>query len=538
MRRRLLAFLIFLSCNSLAAFAQNLITNPEFAGNLAGWNIYNHTQAVYDPTLNAPGSLGGSVKIINDVDESSNPACNANPTTICVTPFPIDQYVPVTPGVLYAFGGKVFIPSGQSASGAGEVAISFWDTNGKPINIGHLGSGNSVTSIGVWVSSDGTVQAPVGAVRVRLVPNNGRVGPTGSLQVNFDEMFFQPAATRLQVLIVPGILGTKLANNSEVVWMSNATLNSAALLGNPFNDLAYDTNGHPVDASLTTSAMTSTGDYGELFNLFSDTGVAAYALDCNTVLERINKTLTSLFGGASNCEKQINIYNSLASILSGGYAVQLFPYDWRRDIGDLSEDLFAKVQTMSGGSQVAIVAHSMGGLIVQEMMHRHAPALTNVLGPIITLGTPFLGSVDTYLYFQGWKDFLPWVVDGYTMSQIGKNWTSSYELLPRWNGFVQLGGQQIPYSQVYSGQSLPPWAYALPRQSALPIAYNLWAESPPTSLPNAYAIVGSGFATGLQINDNDETGCAELLHGNGDGTVPLISARKFLDLAKQCMVRE
>ena len=176
------------------------------------------------------------------------------------------------------------------------------------------------------------------------------------------------------------------------------------------------------------------------------------------------------------------VYNSLYSILSAGYDVQMFPYDWRRDIGGLSEDLFTKVQAMHTAhptNPVAIVAHSMGGLIVQEMLHRHAPDLMPTMGPIITLGTPFLGSVDTYLYFQGWKDFIPIAVNGYTMSQIGGNWPSSYELLPQWDNFVQLCGKTIPYTQVYSGQptqSLPPWAVALPRQSALPIAYNLWAE--------------------------------------------------------------
>jgi hypothetical protein len=108
-----------------------------------------------------------------------------------------------------------------------------------------------------------------------------------------------------------------------------------------------------------------------LFNLSSDTGVGAYALDCDTTLARIAETLTWIFAGSSNCAKQINVYNSLYSILSAGYAVQMFPYDWRRDIGDLSEDLFAKVQAMSAAQPanlVAIVAHSMGGLIVRKRL--------------------------------------------------------------------------------------------------------------------------------------------------------------------------
>lgn len=65
----------------------------------------------------------------------------------------------------------------------------------------------------------------------------------------------------------------------------------------------------------------------------------------------------------------------------------------------------------------------------------------------------------------------------------------------------------------------------MPRQSALPIAYSLWGEAPPSVYSNAYAIIGSGYPTPLQINDNDHNGCAQSLAANGDNTVLLSSAR-------------
>jgi hypothetical protein len=168
------------------------VLNGEFDGSLAAWTLlFGPPFAVYDGTLNASGSLGGSVKTINNVDESSNPSCTANPTIICVTTFPLVQFVPVTPGTQYDYGGKVFIPSGQAASGYGELGVSFWDNNNNFISVGTQGNGNFVTSTGVWTLSSGTVQAPAGAVRARLSPLNGRMGPAGSLQVNFDDIFFQ-----------------------------------------------------------------------------------------------------------------------------------------------------------------------------------------------------------------------------------------------------------------------------------------------------------------------------------------------------------
>jgi len=184
-------------------FGQNLLTNPQFNGSLAGWSLlFGPPFAVYDPTLNAPGSLGGSVKTINNVDESNNPGCTANPSIICVTTFPLIQFVPVTPGTQYDFGGNVFIPSGQSASGLGVVGVSFWDSNGNFILIPSFsGSGNFVTSTGAWMLSSGTVQAPTGAVSARLSPLNGRAGPIGSLQVNFDDIFFQPSCPVTSIAI-------------------------------------------------------------------------------------------------------------------------------------------------------------------------------------------------------------------------------------------------------------------------------------------------------------------------------------------------
>jgi sugar lactone lactonase YvrE/pimeloyl-ACP methyl ester carboxylesterase len=324
-----------------------------------------------------------------------------------------------------------------------------------------------------------------------------------------------------QVLIVPGIFGTKLANTSEIVWLSNATIDAGANpFSSPFNDLSYNTDGTPA-STLTTTAVTRNGDFGGLFNLSSETGTAAYALDCNTNLAK----LAQAFG--ANCAKNVYVYNSLHDTLSANFAVDTFSYDWRREIGSLSDDLYVKVRAMysaRAGTPVALIAHSMGGLIVQEMLYRYGATVTSMLGPIITLGTPFLGSLDTYLYFQGWQDLIPNILPGSVMAQLGANWPSAYELLPRWD-FFQLAGQTIPYSQVYSGQTLPSWAGGLPRQAALPTAYNLWAEPPLTAYPNAYAIVGSGYATAYLITDDGQTDCARLLAANGDKSVPLASAR-------------
>src|SRR4029077_14806591 len=143
-----------------------------------------------------------------------------------------------------------------------------------------------------------------------------------------------------------------------------------------------------------------------------------------------------------------------------------FPYDWRQDLDQLSEQLFNYINAKKaeGYTNIAVVAHSMGGLVVGQLLFHHQQDLAGTVQPIITLGTPFQGSVQTYLYFQGWGDsFIPLVISAADMQRIGSNWTSSYELLPRYS-FVTINGQTLPYSQIYNGKYLAP---ALPRQDAV-----------------------------------------------------------------------
>jgi len=377
-------------------------------------------------------------------------------------------------------------------------------------------------SAGAMTDLNTAVSLPAGVVLVEATGINdfSRIIANGS-----DGRAYLLTPPKPIVILVPGIGGTKLANTSEIVWISNATINAAVTgFGSPFYDLQYDLSGHSV-TTLTTNASTAAGDFGGLFNLASNTLDSHYALDCNTTLARIF---------ANDCTKNIYVYNTIyADLINAGYFVQQFPYDWRRDIGDLSEDLFSQLTGIANvhpNQPIAIVAHSMGGLILQEMLERHGPSvdtLTN-MGPLITLGAPFAGSVDTYLKFQGWQALIPGVIEGQLAQAIGSNWTAAYELLPRWD-FAQIGGVTIPYKQLYAGQSqlsqVLPLAGALPRSSALTEAYALWAEPPVPTYPQAYAVIGTGYPTVIGINDNDHNGCPQALAGNGDGTVPLRSAR-------------
>src|SRR5262249_161460 len=189
-----------------------------------------------------------------------------------------------------------------------------------------------------------------------------------------------------------------------------------------------------------------------------------------------------------------------------------------------------KVQSMAASSPsrpIAIVAHSMGGLLTGEMLRRHRAELSTVLGHIVTLGTPFEGSVKAYEYFRGWDTIMPNIISEDTTKAIGSNWTSAYQLLPRWD-FVNFRTGPAPYAKVYDGSLSSTFFPSLPRQAALNQAYKLWSDSKNTlRYAQAYGVIGSGNLTPVLITDDQHCNpnCLFSKDTNGDKTVPLRSAR-------------
>ena len=103
--RRLLSFCALLVSPLVSPLlAGNVVTNPSFAGSLAGWNVGIST---YDGTIDATG-VNGSGSAKNIWNSSGNSTIDA-----------IDQCIPIGPGT-YMVQGKVYIPSGQSVGGQRE----------------------------------------------------------------------------------------------------------------------------------------------------------------------------------------------------------------------------------------------------------------------------------------------------------------------------------------------------------------------------------------------------------------------------------
>ncbi len=339
------------------------------------------------------------------------------------------------------------------------------------------------------------------------------------------ELYVGAAASNSVVLIVPGIFGTKLASDSGVVWLSNETIYDTAP---PLNlpdlfQLQYDSSGQQT-TPLSVQAVKDGTDYGGLFNLASDKGYLKYELECTLPI----RTILAIDGQI--CDRDFNVYNNLVSSLgASGFTYAVFPYDWREDIAQLADQLDQTVTSLSAqypGRTISLVAHSMGGLVVGEMFAKYG--VSSLISHVVTLGSPFLGSVESYFEFEAWRSFYQQLTPQQSQ-EIGANWTSAYELLPEWK-FVSLqNAVKPPIFSIYNGtySSLFP---ALPRSkgpdSALTLAAALWkAEKSVPQIPQAYAIIGSGIPTLTVLTNNLSKGaCLQGVYSDGDDTVPVNSA--------------
>jgi CHAT domain-containing protein len=91
-------------------------------------------------------------------------------------------------------------------------------------------------------------------------------------------------------------------------------------------------------------------------------------------------------------------YGKLVNDLSDKYDVVVFPYDWRKSLADSGKILVDKINDdlIPTRQPIQIIAHSMGGLVVRDVMMNHPQTWKKVNAipnfKCILLGTPWQGS--------------------------------------------------------------------------------------------------------------------------------------------------
>ncbi|MGI9204492.1 MAG: lipase/acyltransferase domain-containing protein [Woeseiaceae bacterium] len=121
-----------------------------------------------------------------------------------------------------------------------------------------------------------------------------------------------------------------------------------------------------------------------------------------------------------------------------------FPFDWRMDVattaeklGDFIEEVIARTRLMrhyadAKNLQVDLVGHSMGGLAICEYLSQFGRR--SKVGKVVTIGTPFLGSVEAIVKIATGMSLLTGPEPKEREREAARVTPSIYQLFPSYDG--------------------------------------------------------------------------------------------------------
>lgn len=228
--------------------------------------------------------------------------------------------------------------------------------------------------------------------------------------------------TDLPVVFVPGISGSALvdAQNAEY-WPAAGSLSHDKLT-------LYPSQPHPTlhpSYAITEAKLLGvhipyfdSETYGPLLGFFGNNGFVEY----QTGGEPVKRTTAGC--DLSQAANQPNLF--------------VFPYDWR--VSNAANavalaDYVGCVQKFYPGTQINLMAHSMGGLVSRRYIIDHPN--DNHVNALITVGSPWLGS-GKLVWTMETGEFVFFVWDSTLLNAIG-SFTGAHELINS-QAWYDLGG--------------------------------------------------------------------------------------------------
>lgn len=226
------------------------------------------------------------------------------------------------------------------------------------------------------------------------------------------------------VVVVPGVFGSRLSHHGVPLWGDS----SAGFL--PWVRTRGADLGH-LSVGADDPSLEDLGD-----------GIVADALiDGFYVVGRFVKV-----GGYAALTRSLQTQLSLKL----GENLQLFAYDWRRDLRVSTRRLATKVEgwlhawrSRSGNrnAKVVLICHAMGGLVGHAYAEIEGgwPAIRT----IVSIGSPFLGSIRALdlLYFG--LDFQSYSLPIHDLTVVVRTLTSVYQLLPSYPAIRTFDGRLV-----------------------------------------------------------------------------------------------
>ena len=181
--RRIAFVILFLAIVFTApvAWGQNLVVNPEFATDVAGWSP-GLTATIDWSSLDADAAPASGSGLVTNSDTVAGDASGA---LQCVDGISGDA--------VHLVSAHILVPSGQSETGRADLLVQWYA--GPGCGGGQL-SNDSTTDVqsstpDVWYASSSYLQAPSGTQSARLRLSVMKIEDYGSLQAHFDNVVFE-----------------------------------------------------------------------------------------------------------------------------------------------------------------------------------------------------------------------------------------------------------------------------------------------------------------------------------------------------------
>lgn len=317
------------------------------------------------------------------------------------------------------------------------------------------------------------------------------------------------------IILLPGIMGTRLANSPDTSLPGCSNRPSGEIWPN----------------LLGIFSPTYSQRFRTLW--LDESGTAPFS-PC----DQINPTsvIVQLQTGIGS---SIDYYGAFISAMQAdGYTVHPFPYDWRLDLEEIAQNLDDFIDQTVGGGPVILVGHSLGGLVARQFTLDETRA-QQVEG-VISVGTPYWGAPSVALYMRQGTLPVETLNDLLSVDDVRpahRNSPAIMQLLPSEAYVNQLApyfvaGTQLLPSQtashdffVANGQNEALLDLAQTRHAAIDDFRNN------LTLPY-YVLTANDDYT---LHATREMGCwrepatcwDELSYAVGDGTVPWVSARLY-----------
>lgn len=314
------------------------------------------------------------------------------------------------------------------------------------------------------------------------------------------------------IVLIPGITGSVLRKDGNIVWGFSASTLGSTLL----------TRGRSMREALTLH-----NDDPNLDDLGDGVSADAVIPDLHLLpgLWKIDGYTTVLKAIQARFE------------IMEGENLFRFPYDWRRDnrvaarrLARVSHSWLGKWRERTGNAdaRLILVAHSMGGLVSRYFLEvlegwKHTRAL-------ITFGTPFRGSLNALDSLSNGMRKGPFGL--VELSELARSFTSIYQLLPTYPCYDPGTGELVRVSEADSIPNIErarvSEATAFHREIEAAVESNRRLDRYRDEGYQIYPVVGNQQETSLVGRRNGNGVVMATSHPSmsftGDGTVPRASA--------------